>query len=52
MGCRDRSFSDIGRKLLSRQPLENQKVHWNDSVLGNLSSSATNDLQTGLKYNL
>ncbi len=48
MGCRDRTFSDIGRKLLYRQPLENQKVHWNDSVLGNLSSSATNDLQTGL----
>ena len=48
MGCRDRTFSDIGRKLLSRPPLENQKVHWNDSVLGNLSLSTNNKLQPGL----
>jgi len=48
MGCRDRTFADIGRKLLSRQPLENQKVHWNDSVLGPLSGSVVDDLQPGL----
>jgi len=48
MGCRDRTFPDIGRKLLSRQPLENQKVHSNDSVLGNLSLSTDSNLQPGL----
>jgi cytochrome c peroxidase len=48
MGCKNRPFAMIGRKLLSRQPLENQKVHWNDSVLGGLSLSTQNNLQPGL----
>jgi len=48
MGCRNRTFPDIGRKLLSRQPLENQKVHWNDSILGDLSLSVENNLQPAL----
>ncbi len=33
MSCTQRTLQDIGRKLLPRQPLEKQKVHWNDSVL-------------------
>lgn len=49
MSCKKRSFKDIGRKLLQRHPLENQKVHWNDSVLGSLSSSSPGDLRPGLK---
>jgi len=48
MRCSNRTFSDLGRKLLSRAPLEHQKVHHQDSVLGNLSNSSTNDLQPGL----
>jgi len=48
MGCKNRSFPAIGRKLLMRQPLESQKVHWNDSVLGNLSHSTPGDLKNGL----
>lgn len=48
MGCKNRSFPAIGRKLLMRRPLENQKVHWNDSVLASLSLSNPGDLQNGL----
>lgn len=48
MRCSNRTFSDLGRKLLSRPPLEHQKVHHQDSVLGGLSNSTTNDLQAGL----
>lgn len=48
MSCYNRTFPSIGRKLLSRQPLENQNVHWNDSVLGSLSNSSENNLQPGL----
>ncbi len=48
MGCRQKIFPDLGRKLLSRVPLEHQKVHGEDSVLGILSNSTTNNLQTGL----
>lgn len=48
MSCKNRTFPLIGRKLLSRQPLEHQKVHWNDSVLGELSLSSQNNLQPGL----
>ncbi len=48
MGCRNRIFPDLGRKLLSRIPLENQKVHWQDSVLGPLSRSDPNNMQPGL----
>jgi cytochrome c peroxidase len=48
MSCRLRKWSDIGRKLLSRQPLQNQKVHKQDSVLGSLSLSTVNTLKPGL----
>ncbi len=48
MGCRNRPFPMIGRKLLLRRPLEKQKVHWNDSVLGRLSSSKPGVLAAGL----
>ncbi len=49
MSCRQRKWSDIGRKLLSRQPLQNQKVHKQDSVLGALSLSTVSNLKPGLK---
>ncbi|MGZ5000808.1 MAG: cytochrome-c peroxidase [Methylomonas sp.] len=48
MGCNKRTMSDIGRKLLQRRPLESQKVHWNDSVLGSLSFSNPASLKAGL----
>ncbi|MGZ5524180.1 MAG: cytochrome-c peroxidase [Methylomonas sp.] len=48
MSCRQRSFKDLARKLLSRMPLENQKVHYQDSVLGPLSFSTPDNLQPGL----
>ena len=48
MSCENRAFPDVGRKLLMRRPLEHQNVHWNDSVLGNLSLSSPGDLQPGL----
>lgn len=37
MSCANRAFGDLARKLLLRNPLENQEVHWNDSVLGTLA---------------
>ncbi|MEY4767527.1 MAG: hypothetical protein RL637_166 [Pseudomonadota bacterium] len=36
MSCSGRQFSDIARKLLTRRPLEWQKIHFQDSVLANL----------------
>ena len=48
MSCKNRTLKDIARKLLQRHPLENQKVHWNDSVLGSLSLSSPESLQPGL----
>ena len=48
MGCHGRTFADLGRKLLNRKPLEHQRVHWNDSVLGPLAHSTNNNLQKGL----
>ncbi len=48
MGCRQRTFEEIGRKLLFRRPLEHQKVHHQDSVLGILSFSSESNLQPGL----
>jgi len=48
MGCSGRSFPAIGRKLLYRKPLEQQKVHYQDSVLGSLSFSSENNLLPGL----
>jgi len=48
MGCSGRSFPAIGRKLIYRKPLEHQKVHHLDSVLGSLSNSNPNDQLPGL----
>ncbi|MGD0960932.1 MAG: cytochrome c peroxidase [Methylomonas sp.] len=49
MGCASRVWPDIGRKLLSRQPLQYQQVHNQDSVLGSYSLSSAGNLQPGLK---
>lgn len=51
MSCHGRTFADLGRKLLERKPLEHQRVHWNDSVLGGLAHSTPNNLQKGLNTN-
>jgi cytochrome c peroxidase len=48
MGCANRSWPDIGRKLLLRQPLQNQQVHPQDSVLGPFSLSSNSNMQPGL----
>ena len=48
MSCKKRTFPELGRKLLYRQPLEHQKVHWNDSVLGDLAFSVEGELMSGL----
>lgn len=51
MSCRQRRWADIGRKLLLRQPLQSQKVHYQDSVfapLGLVNSTPSNQLP-GLK---
>lgn len=50
MSCQQRTWSDIGRKLLLRQPLQNQKVHFDDSVFAplSLSLSTPGNLQNGL----
>ena len=39
MSCGNRTFADIGRKVLSRKPLANQKVSNQDSVLGSLADN-------------
>ena len=48
MGCESRIWPDIGRKLLLRQPLQNQQVHNQDSVLGLFSLSSNGNLRPGL----
>jgi len=48
MSCDNRVWPDIGRKLLLRQPLQNQQVHHQDSVLGSFSLSSTSNLKNGL----
>lgn len=50
MSCRNRTWPDIGRKLLSRKPLQYQKVHHEDSVFAplNLTLSSSESLQSGL----
>ena len=48
MSCRQRKWPQIGRKLLLRQPLQHQKVHNEDSVLGLYSLSTTGNLKPGL----
>jgi len=49
MACAGRTLADLGRKLLFRRPLENQRVHPQDSVLGPYSFSTQGALQPGLK---
>lgn len=51
MSCQERTMIEVGRKLLLRQPLQTQKVHYQDSVfspLGLVSSTESNQLP-GLK---
>ncbi len=48
MSCAGRSFPALGRKLLKRRPLEHQKVHYQDSVLGSLSFSTADNKLPGL----
>ncbi|MGR8930712.1 MAG: cytochrome c peroxidase [Gammaproteobacteria bacterium] len=47
MSCSQRTWPDIGRKMLLRQPLQGQKVHYQDSVfapLGLVNSTADSEL--------
>jgi cytochrome c peroxidase len=46
MSCKQRTFPDIGRKLLKHRPLENQDVHLEDSVLAQLRDSSGKGLNT------
>jgi len=50
MSCRGRNLAAIGRKLLLRKPLQNQKVHAEDSVFTplNLTLSTASELKPGL----
>ncbi|MBL8469597.1 cytochrome-c peroxidase [Methyloversatilis discipulorum] len=48
MSCAGRTFADLGRKLMFRRPLENQRVHPDDSVLGAMSFSRGTTLRPGL----
>lgn len=48
MSCRNRTMPEIGRKLLLRRPLQNQEVHYDDSVLGPYSLSDKDKLSSGL----
>lgn len=44
MSCSDRTFADLGRKLLPRQPLALQKVHIQDSVLADYRGATAKGL--------
>ncbi|MFZ2727078.1 MAG: cytochrome c peroxidase [Methylococcaceae bacterium] len=46
MSCTQRTFPDIGRKLLTRQPLAGQEVHAEDSVLASLRNNSGIGLNT------
>lgn len=50
MSCQQRKWPDVGRKLLLRQPLQYQKVHYDDSIFAplNLTLSTPGNLQNGL----
>jgi cytochrome c peroxidase len=48
MSCNQRKWPNIGRKLLLRQPLQNQNVHYEDSVLGAYSLSSSGNLKPGM----
>jgi cytochrome c peroxidase len=49
MSCKQRPFPALARKLLLRPPLEIQKVHPEDSVLGALTVSRNGTVLRGLK---
>ncbi|MEY4767524.1 MAG: hypothetical protein RL637_163 [Pseudomonadota bacterium] len=46
MSCSQRSFPEVGRKLLSRSPLEQQQIHPQDSVLARLRNHSGLGLNT------
>ncbi len=46
MSCAQRAFPDVGRKVLTRQPLANQTVHPEDSVLADLRADSGKGLNT------
>lgn len=45
MSCADRTFKDLGRKLLALQPLRVQGVHTQDSVLGRYAGASGRGLR-------
>ena len=46
MSCSGRTFKDIAKKLLNRQPLQNQEVHPEDSVLSGVRNISGIGLNT------
>lgn len=46
MSCAGRTLPEVGRKLLGRRPLESQKVHPHDSVLGGVRHRSGKGLDT------
>jgi cytochrome c peroxidase len=46
MSCANRTFKDLGRKMLSVKPLGTQKVAATDSVLGAIANTSGNGLNT------
>ncbi|TAN47188.1 MAG: conjugal transfer protein [Methylococcaceae bacterium] len=46
MSCAQRAFPEVGRKLLKRRPLEQQEIHPQDSVLGDLRHTSGQGLDT------
>ncbi|WP_341325613.1 cytochrome c peroxidase [Methylotuvimicrobium sp. KM2] len=44
--CQGRTFSEIGKKLIQRRPLETQQIHAEDSVLGGLRHDSGKGLNT------
>lgn len=48
MACAGRGFADLGRKLAPRAPLAEQKVRWDDGVLGPRANSTPGNLANGL----
>jgi cytochrome c peroxidase len=46
MSCAQRTFPEVARKLLTRQPLADQAVHAEDSVLATLRQPTGDGLQT------
>lgn len=46
MSCQHRTFPELGRKLLTRTPLETQRIHPDDSVLATLRKKSGIGLST------